>query len=140
MKVISCLLGAGCLLLLTGCGDEQPKLAIVHGKVTHGGVPLPGGTIVFTPDPARGSLGPLARAEIQPDGTYSLLTGDQPGATPGWHRVTVVSVQVASQPEPGQRFAMPHSLLQPRYRDPDLSGLTCEVKPAQDNLLDFNLD
>jgi hypothetical protein len=140
MKVLSCCLSAACLLLLAGCGDEQPKLAIVHGKVSHDGVPLPGGTIVFTPDSARGNVGPLARAEIQPDGTYSLRTGDQAGATPGWHRVTVVSVEVAALPPPGQRFALPHSLLPPRYRDPDLSGLTCEVKPAQDNVLDFNLD
>jgi hypothetical protein len=139
MKVISCL-SAVCLLVLAGCGDEQPKLAIVHGKVAHDGVPLPGGTIVFTPDATRGNTGPLACAEIQPDGTYALRTANQAGATPGWHRVTVVSVAIAAPPEPGQRFAVPRSLLPSWYRDPNLSGLTCEVKPSQDNVLDFNLD
>jgi hypothetical protein len=134
------LIGAVGLLLLSGCGVEQPKLAIVHGKVSHDGAPLPGGTIVFTPDATRGNTGPLAWAEIQRDGTYSLRTDDQPGATPGWHRVTVVSVAVAAPPGPGQRFTVPRSLLSSHYRDPNLSGLTCEVKPAQDNVLDFNLD
>src|SRR5262245_8211006 len=139
MKAMSLICAVG-FLLLAGCGGEQPKLALVHGKVSHDGVPLPGGSIVFTPDAARGNTGPLACAEIQPDGTYSLRTADQPGAAPGWHRVTVVSVSVAPPPGPGQRFTVPRSLVDSRYRDPNLSGLTCEVKPAQDNVLDFNLD
>ena len=43
----------GALLLpLAGCGQDGGKLAPVRGRVFYRGKPLPGGTIVFTPDPS----------------------------------------------------------------------------------------
>ena len=127
-------------LALAGCTAPEEPLAPVHGQVFHNGAPLPGGTIVFTPDPTRGGNGPSARAEIQADGRYVLRTGDQYGAAPGWHRVTIVAVLPAPAPAPGQRFSHPRSLLPLKYRDPELSGLHGEVKPGEDNAIDFHLD
>jgi hypothetical protein len=131
------LLGAAVLALLllglAGCGKTPSKPAAVQGRVSYRGALLPGGTIVFTPDTARGGSGPLARAEIQPDGTYSLRTEDQAGAYPGWYRVTVACFQGA----PG---TVPRSLLPTAYLDPEMSGLAREVKADQDNTLDINLD
>jgi hypothetical protein len=122
------------LFLSIGCGTEEPKLAAVRGKVSYRGTPLHGGTIVFTPDTLRGDDGPIARAEIQSDGSYVLKTGAFPGATPGWHRVTVVSLE-----EPGDvSGGRPRSLLPSRYRDPEQSGLSFQVKPGPDNV--FNID
>ena len=134
-------LRAGVLLLLAlGCDAGGGRLAPVRGRVTYKGLPLHTGTIVFTPDAFRGNSGPLARAEIEPDGTYVLATRDNPGAAAGWHRVTVVAVEAAPGRSLAGPFAVPHSLLPDRYRDPELSGLACEVKPGRENRFDFDLD
>jgi hypothetical protein len=134
------LCGALLLLALAGCGDSSARLSAVHGKVSLKGVPLPGGTIVFTPDPTWGASGPLARAEIQHDGTYVLMTGDAIGAVSGRHRVTVVALDPTVSAAAPRPFEAPRSLVNPKYRDPEKSGLACEVKPGQDNHLDFDLE
>jgi len=114
------------LLVLTGCGQTPPQLSQVQGRVFYRGNPLPGGTIVFTPDPEMGGQGPLAVAEIQPDGHYTLRTGQQTGAVPGWHRITVASVGATSLPG--------------RYRHPELSIPPQEVRAAVVNNIDIHLE
>src|SRR5262249_5481974 len=132
---------AACLLLTAaGCRSGTAPLAAVRGKVTYRGEPLRSGTIVFAPDAARGTHGELAQAEIQPDGTFTLMTGDAAGAVPGWHRVTVCALYPALPTLPGQPPAPPLSLLPPRYREPQLSGLSCEVKADQPNNIELQLD
>src|SRR5438552_2308150 len=79
----------GLLTLSAGCSKRAPELVGVRGTVFYRGEPVRGGTVVFAPDPDRGGSGPLAIAEIQPDGTYVLRTDGENGAVPGWHRVTV---------------------------------------------------
>src|SRR5262249_1549835 len=127
----------GLVLALCGCDAGRPTLLPVRGKVTYRGVPVRGGTIVFTPDAAHGNAGPLACGEIQPDGSYVLQTGDRPGSVPGWHPAPPPALQIP-QP-PGQRLGGPRSLLPAKYRDPELSGLTCQVAPGQENTHDFAL-
>jgi hypothetical protein len=122
------------LALLTGCPSSNEQLTPVKGKVTYKGAPLPGGTIVFIPDPSRGTHGRLAVAEIQTDGTFSLKTDGTLGAVPGWHKVTVASVQAAA---PGQ---VPLSLVPVKYRDPQQSGLSYEVQANKTNTVDLDLD
>jgi hypothetical protein len=100
---------------------------------------LPHGTIVFTPDAIRGGTGLPVRAEIQPDGSYRLKTTETAGLPPGWYRVTVAAVDTAS-PAPGMPFAGPRSLLPVKYRDPEQSGLLCEVKAGKENAINFNLE
>jgi hypothetical protein len=95
---------------------------------------------VFTPDRERGSGGPFARAEVQPNGTYEIHMPDGNGLAPGWYRVTVLALEPPLAVAPGQFSGPPRSLLPQKYGDPDLSGLTCEVKPGQDNAIDFHLD
>jgi hypothetical protein len=129
---------AGTLVLpVASCDPGSSSLTPVRGQVRYHGLPVGGGTIVFAPDTARGNAGPLARADLQADGGYSLSTTGEPGAAAGWYRVTVVAMQA---PAPGPPLAAPHSLLPEKYRDPELSGLTCEVKAGQMNVLHFNLD
>src|SRR5262249_42784052 len=103
-----------------------PELTPVRGTVYYKGVPLRGGTIVFAPDPARGCCGPLAQAEIRPDGTYSLRTDGARGAAPGWHLITVAAASAARLPR--------------RYSDPELSGLCQEVRAERVNTIDLHLD
>jgi len=127
------------LLLLAGCQQGTVPLAPVHGKIRYRGTDLQGGTVVFTPDAGRGTTGPQAQAEIQSDGTFTLRSGQAFGAVPGWHRVTVAAVYAPAVSAGGEHFAVPQSLVPDRYRDPQLSGLVCEVKADQPNVFDFNL-
>ena len=131
----------GLLLVAAGCGGAgHAGFRPVRGRVLYRGVPLGGGTIVFSPDPERGGSGPLALAEIQPDGYYALKTDDRPGAAAGWYRVTVVALQAQAGPATAQAWAPVQSLLPARYRDPELSGLAFQVRDDQDNNADFNLE
>jgi hypothetical protein len=122
-----------CWFALTGCRPEVDQLAAVNGKVLYRGRPVQGGTIVFIPDNSRGTHGNLASADIQPDGTFTLKTNDVLGALPGHHRVTISWVQ---QQAPG---SLPRSLLPLKYRDPQQSGVTCEVQPNKMNTIDLDL-
>jgi hypothetical protein len=134
-------LAALLMALACGCRGGSAPLAQVRGKVTHRGEALRGGTIVFTPDPARGGVGEPAVATIQPDGTYTLKTGDVTGAAVGWHRVTVLALSPgAAAPPAGERFAAPLSVVPLKYREPHLSGLTCEVKADRANAIDIQLN
>ena len=121
-----------------GCGGPKPLLP-VSGKVTYRGQPLPGGTIVFTPDAKHGERGPIAVAEIARDGTYSLHTGKAFGAQPGVYRVTVAAVSSAGAAPPGQPFHIPQSLVPEKYRDPELSQLTSKIEPDRANVVDIDL-
>jgi len=102
-------------------------------------MPLHGGTVVFTPDAGRGTTGAQSQAEIQSDGTYNLRATQGFGAVPGWHRVTVAAVYAETGAPGGEHVIVPQSLVPDRYRDPQLSGLVCEVKADQSNAFDFNL-
>lgn len=135
------LVTAGIVLLASGCGEPpRPGLVTVRGRVWYQGRPLPTGTVVFTPDSRKGCQGPLARAEIQPDGTFFLRTGDLPGAAAGSYRVTVLAVETPSAAAPGQKYPMPRSLLPEKYSDPDLSDLSCDIRAGQDNGFNFHLE
>jgi hypothetical protein len=133
-------LPAALLLSVVGCGQENPALEAVRGRVYYQGTPLAGGTIVFTPDADKGGRGPFARGEIRPDGSYTLASEGQPGAATGWHRVTIVSVQAATDKPIGTAFADVRSLLPRKYAAPDLSGLEGCVRPGEENVIDFHLD
>lgn len=129
----------GALALLAGCGKAASEPTVVAGKVSYRGQALAAGTIVFTPDPARGAAGPPVGADIQPDGLYRMPPKDMPPLAAGWYRVTVAAVQM--QPAaPGQPYAQARSLLPAHYRDPDRSGLICEIKPGIANGINFNLE
>jgi len=124
LRVVLCLLP-----LLLGCQPGPAPLARVHGKVMVNGQPLRGGVIVFAPDEKRGNRGPLSHASIQEDGSYELNAKEGAGATLGWHRITLTA--------PPEKSALVTGM--EKYRNPDLSGLTYEVKPGQDNVCDIRI-
>lgn len=132
--LIACLLAVG--PLVAGCSQKPATLNHVTGKVYYKGSLLRNGLIVFVPDTSRGESGKVAYSQIKEDGSYAIATEDSPGAAAGWYRVTVGSVTGAT---PNYDSA-PISLIPEKYRDPQLSLLTCEVKANRDNHLDFNLD
>lgn len=126
-------------LALLGCGQEE-KLTPLRGQVFYQGKPLPGGTIVFSPDVERGGRGPLACGEIAADGRYTLRTQGAPGVVPGWHRVTIAPPSEALPGSPATA-APPATVGLPRkYSDPEQSGLLCEIKAGGSGQQDFHLE
>lgn len=128
------------LLAAFGCSTSVNEPTEVHGKVLYKEQPLRNGTIVFAPDNRHGATGPLMAAEIRPDGSYELTgTTTGGGVRAGWYRVTVVAVE-PTLPQPGGRFSVPRSLVPEKYRDPDLSGLGCQIAAGKKNRIDFRLE
>ncbi len=125
------------VLCVLGCGHDEQRTP-VRGRVFFHGQPLPGGTIVFTPDAERGGRGPLAYGEIDAEGHYTLRSGDKLGVVPGWHRVTIAppSLAVAS----GQAASRPAVELPRKYSDPEQSGLLREVRTGKSGEQDFHLE
>src|SRR5438128_2436094 len=81
-------------LTLGGC-DSRPHYehALVHGKVTYQGKPVPLGSVLFVPvEPPKDGLMQPASGTINPDGTYELKSEEDPGAILGEHKVVVVAV------------------------------------------------
>ena len=134
------LVAVALLFLSAGCGNGKAPLQPVHGTVSYQNRFLTRGTIVFTPDASRGNGGAIASSEIKPDGTYSLMTAQRRGAAAGWYRVTILAVEMPAQPEAGERFPIPHSLLPEKYRNPDLAELVREVVPGKANQIDLSLE
>jgi hypothetical protein len=127
------LAAALCCLAAMGCRPAVEQLAPVNGKISYRGRPLQGGTVVFIPDAARGTNGNLAVADIQLDGTFVLKTNDAFGAVPGHHRITI------SWSQPTAPGVAPQSYLPLKYRDPQQSGLTCEVLANKTNAIELQL-
>ena len=77
---------AYCLLVLSGCSGDMPKLGTVHGKVTLDGKPLADAGVVFTPiDGGRQSM-----AVTGTNGKYALTyLRDIRGAKIGQHSVRI---------------------------------------------------
>jgi hypothetical protein len=132
-------IAAGFVLLALGCAPTPDQQVPVEGKIRYHGVPLSSGTIVFSPDPAHGG-GEMASSPVRADGSYALRTGHTLGAVAGCYRVAVIAIVVPPPDSPGQSLAVPQSLIPVKYRDPEASGLTCEIQPGRSNSFNFNLE
>ena len=118
-----------------GCGSRELPPTTVIGIVTYQGVPLSGGVIVFIPDKERGSSGPLQMANIQPDGSYTLAP-DEGGPKGGYFRVTIApKAGTFADATPEDPYPGPPT----RYRNPEKSNLTANIKAGANNKLDFHL-
>ncbi len=151
---VFCLSSAACALLLVGCtgasvDPNRPKTVPVTGTVTYNGSPVAGANVAFVTDSpqGRGAIGVTDEA-----GKYSLLTfapGD--GAIPGIYRVTVSKVESLGGGEISEAPVMaeggvaldaaaaPKDLLPEKYKSPETSELTAEVKEGGENTFDFQL-
>lgn len=109
-----------------GCGDRRPELVPVQGTVLLDGQPLKVGQVLTQPDAGRGANG-----AIQPDGTFQLQTGREPGALVGVHRVAVVAYEAGDSTLP--EAPLGKLLVSQRYTSAETSGLTIEVKRGSDN-------
>ena len=117
-------------VIALGCEPAPADQARVHGTVTVNGRPLRGGTIVFVPDRQRGNRGDVAQAAVGEDGRFELRGKHGMGAVPGWHRITV-----APRPDAADLVQRME-----KFRYPDQSGLTREVKAGTDNSFDIHIE
>lgn len=128
---VSLLVAAACI----GCGRSKLETVPVSAKVTYKGQPLKFGNVLFQPD-----VGAPAKAEIQPDGTFTLTTDGQPGALVGRHRVEVRCREDQGKPaDPKVERPPGRSLIPEKYTNFETSGITREVK-KDGGPYDINLD
>jgi hypothetical protein len=150
VQIVPALAGIG-LLLFLGCGgDEFAKRYPVSGTITYKGEPVEKGRVMFHPtQPAeqRAASGDLD------NGKYTLTTvTNNDGANLGSYRVTIESAQMdltkvnANMKGGGPRhtdiaraYAKAKTLVPAKYRLPDTSGLTADVKEQRQNTVDFDL-
>ncbi len=115
---------AGGLLGLAGCGGKELPVA---GHVTLNDQPLTRGMVAYTPDESKGNTSKAASfGSIGPDGTYTLMTGERPGAAPGWYRVTVQTSMPANGAVKGSELPRVVAL-NPQYQDAKQTPLRVEV-------------
>lgn len=121
----------GVLVLLSGCGESHPATAPVSGIITFAGKPVPGGTVMFVPEPP----GAPAYGEIQPDGSYRLSTfSEGDGAILGEHRIAISAVDIPNPELPEARALVPF-----KYSSEQTSGLRAEITKQEMNAVDLNL-
>lgn len=124
---------------LPGCGPGSGGLAVVKGKISYKGKPVPNGTINFLPNDANK---PSATGEIQPDGSYELKTylSNKPssGAVIGPHKVVIVAMADMANALPEQKTPLPPPIVPIKYTSPATSDLTANVEDKE-NKIDFDL-
>lgn len=115
---------------VVGCSPTPPAPARVRGQVLVNGQPLSRGTIVLIPDSTRGTRGELAMASLDADGRFDFPGSPGAKIAPGWHRITI------APPSGAGDFADRMD----KYRYPDLSGLSKEVKAGEENIFEIRIE
>lgn len=138
---------------LSGCGGSSnlPDTVDAGGTVTYNGDPVPGARVVF-----RVKGGRPATAITGGDGKFALSTfGEQDGAIPGEHTVTVMktlkagvaessndpsnadtmekAVAASERQSSSGGAAVSESIIPTRYASPDTSLLNFTVSDSGDN-------
>lgn len=113
---------------VAGCGRsevELPNRAVVSGKITYDGKPLPGGNIAFTlkDDPVY-----VVDTLIQPDGSYSS------NRIPIGTCIVTIDTEILKLGNPDAYTQIPR-----KYYSLDKSGLSADIKAGENTGIDFAL-
>lgn len=138
------LFGAVCGLL--GCsGSKEPPRGTVKGRVTLGGKPLSGATIVFDSK----ALGVSQTATLDDDGKYEFASYAAAGLPAGSYKVTISSGRFMEPGEEVPKFGAgtkvgvaPKKAPTPipdKYAKAESSGLSADVKAGDNPPFDFDL-
>ncbi len=138
------------LLGFSGCGGDPDALpegpkGTVSGKVTSNGKPVPEGSIItFTPEggsgiPASGSLAADGSFKLRAKGSFDVPAGIykvsiSPPATQEMSAEDAMKAQMAGTLPDFQVKEIPQ-----KYRSPDTSGESFEVKEGDDNTYDLDM-
>lgn len=121
-------------LAVFGCGrrSHELKTAVVKGRVTLDGQPLPSGVVYVVPQKGR-----MAKGMLERDGTFALSTYRQgDGAQVGTHPVIITAIPRDELDAESRALRVP---VPERYARPATSGLTIEVKARTKNEIEFDL-
>lgn len=99
------ILSLAAIMALAGCQSQAEKLKAglvpVKGTILVGETPPEGALITFHPDESKGNTARvMAMGKVGKDGIYELVSGANPGASPGWYRVTLTSFGAPSSKAP----------------------------------------
>ncbi|WP_145062745.1 hypothetical protein [Adhaeretor mobilis] len=127
---------AACLFAVALAGCDSPSYeqdtAPVSGRVTLDGEPLTQGIVYLLP-----SKGRSAKGLIKQDGSFVLKTySEGDGAQVGTHPATVAALPGDDMDSATKK---PSVTVPRRYSRPATSGLTVEVKPGENNEVEFAL-
>ncbi len=151
-RVLWCLAAAAFSCAAWGCGEAHYEHALVRGKVTYKGKPVPLGSVLFVPvqSPPDGSVHP-ASGTINPDGSYELQSKADPGAIIGEHKVIVMAIDAGQSagardlsktakvgPAPATKAVRLKSLVPEKYSNLESTPLTRKVVPGE-NSIDIEL-
>ena len=113
------LLVIGLITTSLGCSrTERVTKHPISGSVTHGGDPVPSGTLRLTPDADKGNRGPATTITIA-DGTYQYLADY--GVIGGTYIVEITGFEALTD-EQAQAFATPKPLFKPYTVAVDLNA------------------
>ncbi len=130
---------ASLCMYLTGC-DAGTRLVPVTGSISVKGKPAAGASILFhAEDPAAQTVS----AVTAEDGTFSLMSGTEPGIAPGNYVVTVTWPDASKKPTSAQIMmgtadAGP-DLLKGKYATKSASTLKVEITTSTTALPAFEL-
>ena len=134
------LCGPTLALLATSCSSSD-TLHPVQGKVLLDGSPLQGALVTLHPK-SGGDLKTIPSNGLsKEDGTFTIMTGDKPGAPAGEYVVTIICSEIV-KPKPGTiSTAEPESVdrLKGTYANKDNSKIVVQIKSGPNQLEPFNL-
>lgn len=131
-------LGLIVAVLISGCGPRTPATYPVTGRVAFAdGQPLRSGLVEFYSAEHKVA----ARGRIAPDGSYFLSTyGTGDGAVAGKHLVTVAQSVLDDHPLEQHHHHGSAPKVNPRYANPQSSGLEFTVESGDKNEFVIRLD
>ena len=129
MTHLARLLPLSMILLAAGC--TPPLESQVSGTVTLDGSPMQAGNVIFHP----AGTGVPAYGTIQPDGTYSVKTGQGEGMQPGEYVVVVKATEkLAPSEEAGAVEVLPKLLTPQKYATKDTTPLKYTVEAGEQTI------
>jgi hypothetical protein len=136
----------GCLVAVSmfsglSCSDSSSTLHPVQGKVLLNGAPLAGALVTLHPKDGADIRTIPSTGLSKEDGTFTILTGDKPGAPAGSYVVTIICTEVLKGKEGVISTAPPETQdrLKGAYADKAKSNITVEVKKGPNQLEPFDL-
>lgn len=121
---------------MVGCGDggaEAPPIATVSGKVTFDGTAVSEGVVNFN------GVGFGAQATLGSDGTYELTSQYGSGIPLGSYKISIEPPPPETKPDTAELVdAGDFENIPKKYRSPETSGFTAEVKEGS-NTFDFDM-